>query len=185
MVARGEAVLSDEGWGDREPIRLGPGHVFGVFLILAGCVVVFLFGRTDHLICDRASSARVTCDLQETFLGAPLNVRRVEDVQTVRLEAFGRAEGREPVYQVVISSPDSEVGLDFPGSAAEDKERIANTVSRFLNDASDADLALRRVEVEGWFFGGMSILSGLVVLTYVSEYLLCPTTPAYRAEGDH
>jgi hypothetical protein len=184
MVARGEAVTGHEGLRDRESVGLCPAHVFGVFLILAGCLVVFLFGRTDHLICRRASSSRVTCELRETFVGAPLEVRRVEHVQGVRLEACNRSEGREPVYRVVVNSPGSEVALGFPGSAAEDKERIADEVAQFLDNPTQPDLALQRVEVEGWFFGGMSILSGLVVLLYVSEFLLCLPMPTALAARD-
>ena len=177
-VARGQAVMDDEGLRDREAVELCPAHVFGVFLILAGCLVVFLFGRTDHVNCRRTNPHGVTCELQESFLGAPLNVRRVEDAQGVRLEARSLSEGREPVYRVVIRSPDSDVGLNFSGSAAEDKERIAGEVAQFLNNPADSELVLQRVGVEGWFFGGMAILSGLVVLLYISDSLLCLAMPS-------
>ena len=177
MVAHGKAVPSEEGPSERDGVALCPAHLFGVFLILAGCLVLFLFGRTNHLVCNRASSPGVACELQETFLGARLDGRRIEDVRGVSVEAFSRSDGREPVYRVVVRSSGSDVGLDFPGSAAEDKQRLADDVTRFLDSPDDAELALRRIEVEGWFFGGMSILSGLVVLTYVSEYLLCLGTP--------
>ena len=185
MVTGGEAVLGEEGLRDREALNICPGHLFGALLILAGCLVVFLFGRTDHLICQRASSQVVTCELRETFFGAPLTVRRIGDVQGATFQEVSKVEGREPVYQVVLRSPGSEVPLAFPGSAAEDKERIATQVARFLDSGNDANLALHRVGVEGWFFGGMSVLSGLVVLVYVSDYLLSPATPACRDEGVH
>jgi len=185
MVTSGEAVLGDEGLRDREALDICPGHLFGALLILAGCLVVFLFGRTDHLICQRASSQVVTCELRETFFGAPLTARRIEDVQGVMLQGFNTAEDREPVYQVVLSSPGSEIPLAFPGSAAEDKERIATQIARFLGSAHDSDLVLHRVGVEGWFFGGMSILSGWVVLMYISDYVLSPATPACRDEAGH
>lgn len=185
MVTSGEAVLGDEGLRDREAFDIYPGHLFGALLILAGCLVVFLFGRTDHLICERANSQVVTCELRETFFGAPLTVRRIEDVQGVTFQEVSKSEDREPVYQIVLSSPGSEVPLAFPRSAAEDKERIAAQVARFLGSRNDANLALHRVGVEGWFFGGMSILSGWVVIVYVSDYLLAPATPPCRDEGDH
>jgi hypothetical protein len=184
MVAGGQAVTGREGLRDRESVGLCPAHVFGAFLILAGCLVVYLFGRTDHLICRRGSSQGVTCELHETFVGAPLNARRVEDVRGVKLEAFSRSEGREPVYRVVLRSPGGEIGLAFPGSDAEDKERIAEDIARFLQSPSDSELALQRVEVGGWFFGGMSILSGFVVLLYVSEYLLCLAMPSPNQARD-
>ena len=185
MAARGETMLGERGAQEGEGLRLCPGHVFGALLVVAGCVVVFLLGRTDHLRCQRAGGRGVTCELEETFVTAPLRVRRIDDVQGVRVEVLRRTKDQEPIHHVVLSSPAGEYPLDLPGTAHEDKQEIAEQVQRFLIGEGASELRLQRVSIEGWFFGGMSVLSGLVVLMYVSDYSLCPIIPSSREGEDY
>jgi hypothetical protein len=145
-----------------------PAYLFGSLLLVAGCLTVFLFGRTSHLTCQRVGPENARCQFEETLLGRPMRTATLDQVNGARL-ATRDAPDEEITYEVRLESPEGELTLDLPNSSFEGKDRIASQVTAFVQGRKEADLAVRQRGLVGWLLGSLFFLSGLVVLLQAQD----------------
>jgi hypothetical protein len=140
--------------------------LFGGLFLITGIVVLFLLAQTRTIECTRLEPQLVQCDIETSFLGLPLNMRRINGFQFAFVAESPGSDGEE-TYQVVLTSLAGETPLTaYFSSGYEDKQGIADQLNGFVADQSPEAITVRdRPGFFNYLFG--LIFMGLGVLLII------------------
>ena len=140
--------------------------LFGGLFLITGIVVLFLLAQTRTIECTRLEPQLVQCDIETSFLGLPLNMRRINGLQFAFVAESPGSDGEE-TYQVVLTSLAGETPLTaYFSSGYEDKQGIADQLNGFVADQSPEAITVRdRPGFFNYLFG--LIFMGLGVLLII------------------
>jgi len=149
--------------------------IFGLIFALSGIAVLYFFGRSVDVVCQKTSTNRVTCELTEKLIGiVPIGQRTVVDIRSAEVEEHRDSDG-DYTFQVVFVTVDGRKSLtSYTSSGYRDKADVADRLNAFIQGGRQNQLELQ-VPMEWWIllfpviFGGVGISSVVMSKTVLID----------------
>ncbi len=142
--------------------------------VLAGIVVLFFFGRSSTMVCERTESNRIDCQIATEILGVGLKQEKIRQLQSANVEV-SKGEGSVytgrvnvsavDTYRVMLVGNSGNVPLtDSYYSDQTGMQTTAGLINAFIGNRSHPRFELRETSTIALLIGGVLIVAGVGVI---------------------
>jgi hypothetical protein len=116
--------------------------VFGLIFVLAGCLVLYLFGQVPQLSCTRPDANNLNCVLKTSLLGLyPLRTAEVDGLQKARVGQD--CTGTDCTYRVELVRTDGVTPMtSFYSNGLLDKQTTSKKINGFIQNSESKNFVV-------------------------------------------
>jgi len=133
--------MDNQPWAAKRPLFRGS-LTFGLIFVLVGLLILYLFGQTSQLVCNRQADQTVKCSLTISVIGLILiHSAEVSGVQSARVGQD--CSGTNCSYRVELLQANGLTPLtSYYSGGQTDKLVIADRINRALQDGSQQSFSV-------------------------------------------
>ncbi len=137
--------------------------ILGVLFILISGGIVYGFGQTTDLLCERNPSGSMRCRIARSLLGISLSDRPLEALQGAYVSESRDSDG-DITYRVMLETGSGDVPLTaYTSSGYNKKATAADEINQFVEGGAPS-LAVRQGGTLGIVIGAVFLLTSLLMV---------------------